>query len=172
MEKPFQKSFTLMEMIIYLAVFSIIIVVILAFIFWFINANAKSKAMRETLMNARKAMEIIIHEINSASSIYTPTTSTAQISLETLNYLPTGEYTSYIDIYKCGLAVCLKKESQNPEALTSESINVDNLSFTKILTGSIYSFQIILDVSYNNPSSQPQYQAAVSLTSTAALRGY
>jgi len=165
-------GFTLVEIIIYIGVFLIIVTVILVFMLWFANTSTKTKVMREVLTNARKSMEVIAREIKSAKSVYTPTTSSTQISLETLNYRPPEEETSYIDIYLCGSKICLKKEGQNPEIITSDNVNVTNLVFAHILTGSVSSFQINLTVAYNNPSNRPEYQAQVSLTSTASLRGY
>jgi type II secretory pathway pseudopilin PulG len=172
MRKSFQKSFTMLEILIYIGVFLIVTTAILALVLWLVNANTKSKAMREVLTNARKSMELITREIKSAKTVYIPTTNSTQISLETLNYLPDGEDASYVDIYQCGPSICFKKESQNPEIITSASVNVTNLSFTQILTGSVSSFQVNLTVNYNNPSNRPEYQAQVSLTSTASLRGY
>lgn len=162
------KGFTITEVIVYTALFSIIFVVVSTSMLWFVNASVKAKAIREVLANARRAMETISREIKSAKGAYPPTGSSAQISLEILNYLPTGEDSSYLDIYRCGSSICVKKEGQNPEAITSNSVNVTDLVFVQTLTG----FQISLTVSYNNPSSRPEYRAQISLSSTASFRGY
>lgn len=172
MKKLQEKSFTLIEILIYIGLFLIVIAAVLAFALWLINTNTKSKAMRETLTNARKSMELIVREIKAASSVYTPTTTQTQLSLETPNYLPTGEDSSYVDIYLCGNSLCFKKDSQSPQIITSNDVSVTQLTFTEILTGSVVSFQINLTVNYNNPSGRPEYQAQTSLTSTASLRGY
>lgn len=159
-----------MEVLVYIAVFSIIAVSIFALVLWISEINTKAKVMREVLTDARTTMAIITHEIKSAKSVYAPTTNGTQLSLETLNYLPAEETASYVDIYLCGSKICLKKESQSPQIITSGSVSVINFSIAKIVTGAISSFQINLTVSYNNPSSRPEYQAQISLTSTASLR--
>jgi len=167
------KSFTLIEVLVYVAVLAIIISAVSSFFLWAIRSNTKTKVMRETLDNARRAMEIITYEIKEAKSIYTPTTTSSQLSLETTHYLPQGEQTSYIDFYLCENQLCLKKESQDPIALTSDRVEVKNLSFSEIATApSDSSVQINLEVEYKNPFNLPQYQASVNLTSTIALRSY
>jgi len=172
MKKPLQKSFTLIEILVYIAVLSIVMIAIVSFVLWFIHSNTKAKAMRETLDNTRRAMEIMTYEIKEARSIYTPTTTSTQFSLETTKYLPEGEEMSFIDFYLCDYRLCFKKESQDPIALTSDSVEISNLVFTRIVSGEVPSIQIDLTIDYKNPTNRPEYQASVNLTSTVSLRSY
>jgi len=168
-----QKSFTLIEILVYIAVLAIITVAISSFFLWFIHSNTKARAMRETLDNTRRAVEIMTYEIKEAKSIYTPTTTSTQLSLETTKHLPEEEKTTYIDFYLCGTRLCLKKESQTPVALTSDRVVVNNLEFLEITTTpTAPSIQVNLKADYKNPTGRPEYQASVNLTSTAALRSY
>lgn len=173
MNFKFQSSFTLVEILVYIGVFSVIITLLTTFIIWVIHSNIKAQAMRETLDNARGAMETMIHEIRSARSIYTETTISSQLSLETSHYLPEGESFTYIDFFLCGTRICLKKESQqNPVPLTSDKVEVKNLTFSQIAT-STPSVQINLKITYKNFSGRPEeYRPSVNMTSTASLRSY
>ena len=54
-------------------------------------------------------MDIMVREIKEAKSVYTPTTNSSQLSLETINYLPVDEENTYIDFFLCGSSLCLKK---------------------------------------------------------------
>jgi prepilin-type N-terminal cleavage/methylation domain-containing protein len=169
-----KKGFTLIEILIYIAVLAIIVLAALAFLTWTTNSNTKTKAMREVSDNARRAMEIMIHEIKEAKSIYTPTSSSTQLSLETIHYLPTGETSTYIDFYLCGAAsttLCLKKESQASLAITSNRVEVNNLEFILVST-TTPSVQISLGINYKNPENRPELQASINVTSTASLRSY
>ena len=170
--KPKEKSFTLMEILVYIAVLGLVIGTVSSFLIWSIHSNTKAKVMRETLDNARRTMEIMSYEIREAKSIYTPTTTSNQLSLETIHYLPEGEKNTFIDFYLCDNRLCLKKESQNPIALTSDRVEVNNLVFTRVITGNIPSIQINLKVDYKNPTNRPEYQASVNLKSTVSLRSY
>jgi len=166
------RGFTFIEMLVYVAVLAIIVLAVSSFFLWAINSNTKAKALRETLDNTRRVMEIMTYEIKEAKGIYAPTTTSTQLSIESNYYLPEGERTSYIDFYLCDTRLCLKKESQDPIVLTSDSVEIDNLVFTRIVSGEAPSIQIDLTINYKNPANRPEYQALVHLTSTASLRGY
>jgi len=172
MIKNIWKSFTLIEILVYLAVFSVIIALIISFLLWMTRSNTKTKVMRETLNNAERVMEVLAHEIKESESVYLPTTNSNQLSLKTKKYLPEGENESYIDFYLCDSRICLKKESQDPIFLTPDSVEVNSLVFTQILSGDSSSVQVDLSVDYKNPTARPEYQASVNLTSTTSLRNY
>ncbi len=153
-------GFTLVEVVVFVAMFSIISLAVVSSLFWMNNSNSKTKADREAGENARRAMEIITYEIRGAKSIYTPTTTSNQLSLETSRYLPVGANDTFIDFFLCGSAICLKKEFQSPVSLTSDDVQVTNLQFSQVLNGTTSSVKINLTVS------------SVTLTSTASLRNY
>jgi len=165
-------GFTLIEVLIYIGVLGIILVAIFSLLIVSNRSNIKAKVMRETLEDARRTMDIMVREIKEAKSVYTPTTNSNQLSLETINYLPADEETTYIDFFLCGSSICLKKESQDPVSITKDNVEVNNLAFTRIVSGDSTSIQIVLGMKYKNPSNRPEYQAIVNLTSTATLRAY
>ena len=172
---PNCRGFTLIEILSYVAVLTIIVLAVSSFLLWATRLNVKTRAVRETLDNARRAMEIITGEIKEAESIYTPTSvfgsNPGQLSLETKKYLPAGETDSYVDFYVCDDKLCRKEEGQNPVALTSDRVRVSNLVFNYIATTSTSpSVQINLKLDYNFPTEKPEYQASINITSTASLR--
>jgi len=167
-----KNGFTLTEILVYLAVAFIVIAVIVAFIFWLTDLNNRNKISRETLNCAKRAMEIMSQEIKDAKSVYTPTTSDSQLSLETAKYLPVGESSTYIDFYLCDSRLCLKKESQDSIALTPENMEITALNFTHIVSGETSSIKIDLIIEYENPSNRPEYNFSSSLSSTVSLRSY
>ena len=126
------KGFSLMELLVYLSIMSFLLVSIVSFVMWMNNYSLQAKASSETLENARTALDVISYEIRGSKGVYMPTTSDSQLSLETTHYLPDNENSTFIDFFLCGAAVCLKKESQKPIALTPDSVDVTNLSFTQI----------------------------------------
>jgi len=177
MTKKHQKGFTIIEMLVYVAVLSIMIVSVVSFFIWTVNANAKAKAIREVTNNSRIAMDSMIYEIKEAGSIYNPTTAyfsnPRQLSLQTTKYIPLGEASSYVDFYLCGTRLCMKKESQPAVAMTSERVKVTNLVFSEIQTSpGAVSIQINLTVEYNAPSSRPEYQSSLDSVSVVSLRSY
>jgi len=167
-----KRGFTLIEVLIYIGVLGIILIAIFSLLIVSYRSNIKARVMRETLEDARRAMDIMVREIKEAKSVYIPTTNSSQFSLETINYLPTDEDTTYIDFFLCDSHLCLKKESQDPVSITKDNVEVNNLVFTRIVSGDSTSIQILLGMKYKNPSSRPEYQATVNLTSTSSLRSY
>lgn len=164
------KGFSLLELVVSIAIFAIILFTVAASFLSMNASNLKTTADRETLENAKRALEEMTYEIKSAKSIYTPTTTASQLSLETSNYLPSGETDTFIDFFLCGSAVCLKKESQDPVVLTSDSVNVTNLSFTQISTGNEPSVRVSLTVEYGVSAGSGTNSSTATLASTASLR--
>ena len=167
-----KKGFTLIETLVYIVILVIVIGVVFSFLIWSVNLSTKVKVTRETSDNARRAMEIMVYEIREARVVYAPTSTSTQLSLETFHYLPTGENTTYLAFYACGTQLCLKKESQNPIALTSDTVEVTNLAFAQVVTDQIPSIQIELKIYYKSPNDRPEYQSSVDLKSTVSLRSY
>ncbi|MDO8424314.1 MAG: prepilin-type N-terminal cleavage/methylation domain-containing protein [bacterium] len=176
-QKRLSKGFTLIEILVYIGVLVIVVLAVSSFFLWTIRSNAKSKAEIETLESARVAMGILTSEIREANSVYSPTSvflsSGGQLSLETAKYLPAGETTSFIDFYLCAKRLCLKKEGQDPVALTSDRTEIESLEFFQVLTTSTApSIKIDLKINYKTSSAGPGFKASASLSSTAALRSY
>jgi len=167
-----KKGFTLLEVLVYLAVALIIISVVLSFVFWLIRSNTKNRIIRETTYAAKRATDIIIYETKKANSVYTPTTTIDQLSLEVDDYLPEQETSSYIDFYICDDSLCMKKESQDPIRIIPDDVKVTDLSFIYILSGEIESIKINLTIDYKNLSERPEYESSVSLESSTSLRSY
>ena len=166
------NGFSILEILVSIAIFSLILLSVVSFLSLTNLSNSQTKADREVLGNARKTLEEIAFEIRSAKSIYTPTTTVNQLSLETSRYLPPNESNTFIDFFLCGTAVCFKKEFQDPVVLTPDNVRVTNLTFSQILTGSVQSIKINMTVSYVNNTSFSGVNPSVDLTSTASLRSY
>jgi len=164
-----KKGFSLLEVIIYLSLVFIIVSVVAAFVFWLVASNSKNRLMIETLNSAERALEIMVFEIRSAESVYTPTATTSQISLQTKRHLPAGEDTAYLDFYLCGNKLCMKAESQDPVVLTPENMEVSNLVFTYIVSGDNASVKVDISVQNKNISG---YEFSTALSSSISLRSY
>ncbi len=167
-----EKGFSIIEVLISIAIFSIILLTVISFFFSVTNSNSKSKAQREAQDNAKRVLEIMTYEIRKSKSIYTPTSTSSQLSLETTNYLPVDETTTFIDFFVCGLAVCMKKESQNLIALTPDNLEVTSLTFTQLKNANAPSVRINLVLNYANPNNDVNSSSIIDLTSTASLRNY
>lgn len=171
-----KKGFTLIEILVYIGILTIIISAVFSFLIWAINSNTKAMVMREVSDNARQSMEFFSREIKEAKSIYTPTSffdsHPGQLSLEKIENLSEGEKISFVDFYLCDNRICFKKESQDPIVLTSDNLEVTDLIFTQVITDQIPSIQIELKIDYKNPENRPEYRASINLKSAVSLRSY
>ena len=165
-------GFSLLEVLVSIAIFSLMLLAMISFLSSMYGSYSKTKAGSQSLENAQRAMDIMAYEIKGARSIYTPTTTQNQLSLQVPRYLPSDETITFIDFFLCGSALCLKKESQSPIALTSDSVQVAALVFSQALNGSTPSVTIAMTVNYINPTNSISSSAATTLTSTVALRSY
>lgn len=166
-----KNGFTLIEVVAYVAVLGIIGTSILAVFLWSIKTYTKSQVMQETAWNAKRAMDVMVQEIREAESIYSPTTSGSQLSLETTKYTAPGHLTSFIDFSLCEEKLCLKRESQDPAVLTSSNVRVTGLSFQEVRTiASRPSVQVTMSVEYKNPNNRPELSSFVELRSVASMR--
>jgi len=167
-----QFGFTLMEIMVFLAIFSVVIVSVLSFFMWTSRSYYKINAAQEVLTNISRAMNVITNEIKLANDIYGPTTANNQLSLVTDNELPVGESSTYVDIFNCDGRICLKREGAPPVAITSNEVVVETLSFTQIATTSVPSIEIVVKLKYNTDSPRPDYQSSMQANSVASLRDY
>lgn len=178
------KGFTLIEILVYIAVLVIVLIVAINSFIVFSQAYAKSKADRDTLVNAQAAMDAILREIKYADSIYLPTScfgdsdiksvcggSKRQLSLGTVQNLPADESKTFVDFYLDNYKIYVKREGQSSESITTDKVKVSDLQFTRLVGGvnlDQESVRVQMSVEYN--SSASHLQASTTLYSTASLR--
>jgi len=173
----FQSGFTLIEVLVYIAIVVIIVSVIIIFSASAIQIGIKIKTNAEIIDNSRRAMETMIYEIERSRSVYVPTSifdvNPSQLSLEQTTSTPAGETATFVDFFKCGQALCLKREGMGPVSLTTNQMKLTNLTFSQLLNpNSPPSVQIKLKIESASVSSLPAYTGWLESTSTANLRGY
>ena len=165
-----KRGFTLIEMVVYVAIMAIVVTTLVIFTSDSIKANNKSRMLRVTLDNARRSLEVMTKEIKHSESFYTPTSlfdsSPGQLSLNSTKNPPTAEEETYVDFYIEDERLYIKREGTDSEALTSNEVRVTNLEFRNL--GS--SIQIDLTIDYKSSSLRPAYQASTSLTTSTTLR--
>ena len=170
-----KKGFTLIELVIYTAVFVIIATLLTSFVFNLIGVQAKIRISKEVLENSQRAMEIMLWEIRHAQNVYASTSlfdaHPGQLSLETSQNTPTDEETTYLDFYLDeNDRLCLKREGAEDRVLVSENIKINNLVFNYLTASSTKSVRIELSAVYNSPTEKITYQATTTLISSANLR--
>ncbi len=164
-KKNDKKGFTLVEIIVYVALFGIIVSVILNVILFIFTMNKKIASYSQVNSDALSAMERIIYEVTNSEYIYDATSSAAQLSLATSNYATVNDDLTFLDFYVEGGTLFMKQDGSGSVPLTSGNVSVSALSFSYYENGSKDSVTIDLTLqSITNPSS------SINLKNTVTLR--
>ncbi len=161
------NGFTLIETLLYIALLGLILGSVSTFMVWVLKVNVKVRAMEEVISNAERAKDVIVQETRQAVSLYTPTTTSSQLSLESQVNTPAQEAHTFVDFFLCGTSLCKKTEGQNPIAITGSSVQVSSFQVTEIANESI---RIHLVVDYPNPENRPERVAQQDITFTVTIR--
>ncbi len=166
------RGFTLVELLIYMAIFAILIAAITLFAVAFIKSTAKSRIKKEVSLGAYSVVKTMVYEIKGANSVYAPTSifdsSSGQLSLETSLELPEGEQITYLDFYlDSNNKLYIKREGQNPKLLLSENLRVTNLEFEHLAS---VSESVLVNLTLEYLTSASEYQYSYSLTSSGSIR--
>lgn len=166
------KGFSLLELIIYVAVLSIITMIV-AGIFISINrGGGQVEARSEVNSNIRFAVERIAGDLRSA-------TSTSVISFPASISTPTNVLTFTAGSDSISYATTTDGRLQrslnsNPETVTSEFVIIDFLKFTLVENENIAlgrTFRsIVVEISMSYKSDSPDWQYSESKRTTISLR--
>lgn len=167
-----KNGFTLLELIIYVAMFTTISVVLLDMIFSINFGWMKSRTETEVQQNLRFAMETIGESIRSSESVSAPASGSSGNSLT----LVSGSDTVSYFLGGTGNTVLKKQIGANPaEDITTDKVKVTYLNFTTMQNTAssnsavqATSTQTAITVQYN--SDNPQWQYAQTATSTDRIK--
>lgn len=175
--KRSDQGFTLMEILVYVSIVVIVAGAITGFGVWAMRVGAKLKAGNDVMDNARRAMEVMTYEIKKSAGVYAPTSvfgaGPGQLSLEQSTTSLPGEESTFVDFFRCGQALCLKREGVAPVVLTNEKVVLTDLVFNQMLNSPDNpSIQIYLRLQTASADSRPENQDQIELTTAANLRAY
>jgi len=175
MSRQLQKGFSMVEVIAYIALLSIIGLAVTGFVYQLVRFNARARATAQALDDARRALAVITYEVRHAQGVYDPTSSfgsnPGQLSLATTLSPPAGENGTYVDFYVDTGRLAVKRESQAAQIITSEDTQVTNLTFTQLDDG-LESTPEAVRVGLTVEVEGAAIKEAVTLYATASLRSY
>ena len=167
--KAKNKAFTLIEMIVYVAIFAVIMVVVTSFVFQIMNVKNRSKAARETYQEARYILERINSKIRYAPGVDTGNSifDNDQGALVLKSQVARTNLTEY----KVVDGIVTEKVGDLEEnVLNSNNVRVDQLRFEQIVSSTVQSsIKTTLTVTYQS-GGRTDLQAVSTLTANASLR--
>lgn len=165
------QGFTLIELVIYIALIGVMVAVVAESFMVVIKLNSRIVSISEMNSNASAAMERIIYEIQNAKYVYTPTSdftvTSPQLSLATAQGASAEEGMTYIDFYLENNTIFLKTEGASSVALTTPAMSVENMQFSYFKNGDTESIKIDFIV---RPKNNLTSNSSIHLVSVAALR--
>ena len=152
--KAFQKGVSLVELIIYVAILSIMFGAIVSFVGVNERIKKRNQAVSEVEVQGREAMRIIIQSIKNAQS--------ATVSGSSGNFILTvvsDDVSKNPIVFDLNSGILRIKENVSvPVQLTSSRVIVSNLNFTETGWGSTKgSVKMQFDVTYSDPSGNLNY---------------
>lgn len=166
LKKKNNGGFTLVELIIYIAIVGTVLVLITSFLWDIVLGNIKETAYREVQQNARFTMAKIIQETKKAAGVNTPPIGAISDSLS-LNMASPDLNPTIFDIDNGRLRI---KRGTDTSYLTPENIKITNLQFANLsYAGESSTIRIEMTTEYNNFSNRQEYQASLDLKTTVNL---
>ena len=167
-----ERGTTILEIVMYTALFGIIAIIISNFLIQIVNAYNISRAEREVLSNGRLLLETVTKSLAASEGIYTPTSAfnkdLGQISLVTKTGVQPEHKTAYIDFWVDNGRLWMRKEGANPSALSAASVRVGKFRLERLSQGlGRDAVRLTLQVNF----AQPKFSSTITLTATTALRG-
>jgi len=146
-----QKGFSLVEMIIYIAILGMIVVSFINFTVTISNAKVKVYVVQEVNANMRVVMNIISQKIREAENVIVPSSGNTSTSLDLNMSAPALDILFDLN----GGILYLTESGETPVAITSSEVNVTNLEFTNnARSGERDSVKMIIGADYRDQGSR------------------
>lgn len=166
---PNYKGFTLIEMVLYVSVCSIILLSLSTFLTFLLGARVRSQAITEVNQQGFQVMYQLTQTIRNGRSIQVPSigTSSSTLSITTANPLlnPTIFTVS-------SSTFTIKEGSTTPIPLTNSRVRVSGLTFDNVSSSSSTDkvIRISFVIDYINTSNKTEYSYTKTFTGSATLR--
>ena len=163
-----KKGFTLVEMLLYMSILSVIVLALSSFLYLSYSSRIKATVIAEVEQQGNQTMSIITQNIRNAQSITSPATGASANSLTLTEY---SALLSPTIINQTGNKLQIT-EGLNPSVdISSNRVVISGLSFQNLArpsTPGIIRIQFTLN--HLNPNNLGEYTYSKTFTTTASLR--
>lgn len=167
-----KKAFTLIEIIIYIALLGIFLSAATVSLWDIILGNVKSSVQQEVQENLRYSSYRILYEIRSALGVNASSDFEVNLADDPANLLSLAASAQDNPIQfrvQNGL-LQVKRGAMDWGNLTGSAVEVTNLTFTEINDPAAYSVSFVLAIRYVNPSGRSQWEKEATFQGSATLR--
>lgn len=159
------KGFSLFEVVVYIAIVSVVMVSILAIAAESMSSRVRAVAMQQVNYQSQFVMSRLTNDIRSATAIDATDLATNTLTV-TLADGTTHQYTVTAGV------LTLSENGATPVALTGSDVTVTTFTLADrtIVGSTVQTVAIELTIENNASNVRPEYAAAQTLTSTISQR--
>lgn len=163
-----QSGFTLLELLLYLGISSIIILATSALVQVIFEARIKAQTVTEVEQQGQQAMQMMTQTLRNATGITSPAAGASAVSLTAT--VPTGSLSpTVMDL--SGGQIRIKEGTGAATPITNSKVTVSGLTFKDLgPSTAASSVQIKFTVSYINNSGKNEYSYSKNYEIAASLR--
>lgn len=164
-----QSGFTLLELLLYTAIASIMVTAISTTFVLSIQSRIKNQTIAEVEQQGAAAMELITYEIRNADALVTP--ANAGDSGASLVLTAQDSDTITIDVDGDDALQITDSGTATTTEITSSRVNISGMTFTNLTpSGAPASVRIEYTVIYDNTQGRNEYSYTKNFIATANLR--
>lgn len=162
-----KKAFSLLEVILYLAIFSVVVFMIITVYAVIMDSRAKEKVVSEVTSEGGRIMQMVSQITRNSTLINSPTFG-ANGNILSLNVFNTGNNPTLF--YLNGNNLVIKEGSAAEVILNSNRVSISNLKFTNLSkSGTKGTMKIEFIVSGSSSNTKAPYQFSQTYNSDATL---
>lgn len=159
------RGFTFIETILYVGILSIFITGVVNYALNFITIRTKSNVAQEVNDNLRLVMDRLSYEIRNATTLNSVSATTLSVGTSETSRNPT-----VLSLINGQIFIKLGTGTSQP--LTSDLVNISNLTFTNLSSGDTKSINIsyTITANYINSSGRSEYDRTQTYAGSSELR--
>lgn len=177
-----RQGFTLMEIVVYIAIFSIVMVMAIGLVLNIVLGGTKIKSSQEVYSGARLAMDTITRSVRGADDVRTSSSTFGVYpGVLSLSYTDDSEDDVIVDTYTRSVSLPsgsttirtlrIKEGEGAYEDLTSSQVDVTNFVVRNLTRGTEQKLvNIELTIQNVNPGGDPDHAASLTLETSASIR--
>lgn len=164
-----QKGFTLVEMILYVAICSLFLLTLSTFLTFLLGARIRSQAITEVNQQGFQVMHAVTSTIRNGRSVEVPALGSSSSTLSITTGIPILDPTLF---YVASGTFVTQEGSNQPIPLTNSRITVTPILFENVSSSSSPDriIRISFTINHTNQSGRYEYEFTKSFTGSATLR--
>ena len=167
-----QKGFTLMELLVYIALIGLIGTAMVRYTIGVSNARNKNFVTQEVQAQGRTALQMISQRIRAANAVNaTSSTFGTDPGVLSLAMSDSSKNPTIIDLTADDGRLRIKEGSSATQVISDDNLAITNLVFTDLTSTSLReNVRVQLTVEYNNTSGDVNFDASQTFQTSVSIR--